>query len=347
MSKIVCDICGTAYPDTAESCPICGCTRDLSAEFAGEAPVVEEAAAPAAEPVRAKAEKAASKKREIFDYDEVNPMRNDMPASTEEEYEAEENEEEEESGSNTVLVVFLVVLITVLLVGAGFIFFKFFLPNMKGEETVPTTEAIVTEAPTTEATTEPTVPCTNLSLEAGNAVLNEIGQHFLLNVTVKPEDTTDTLTYLSEDESVATVSEDGRITAVAEGETVVYITCGKVQVTCPVVVKFIEETEAPTEETVDATEETVGEEVEETEPPKDYDPSITLKLKKTDISLGIYLSYQLMLDCNLEQDDVEWSVEHNWICKVDEFGNVTALQHGVTDVIVKYGDQEVRCKVRI
>ena len=28
MSKIICDICGTRYPDTAEQCPICGHIRE-------------------------------------------------------------------------------------------------------------------------------------------------------------------------------------------------------------------------------------------------------------------------------------------------------------------------------
>lgn len=340
MSKIVCDICGTSYPDTAESCPICGSTRDMSAELLAEETAIDDIVSEVAAEA---APAAASKKREIFDYDEVNTNRADKPRKETVEVDGDEEEEEEESGSNALVVVILVILICALLVGAGFIFFKFFLPNMKGQETVPTTEAIVTEVPTTAApTTEPTVPCTNLTLDAGNATLNEIGQNFLLNVSVKPEDTTDVLTYMSGDESIATVTEDGKITAVAEGETVIYITCGKVQVTCPVVVQLVPETEATTEPTVAETEPE-----ETTAPPKDYDPSIKLKLKKTDISLGLYLSYQLLLDCNLEQDDVEWSVEHSWICKVDEFGNVTALQRGVTDVIVKYGDQEVRCKVRI
>ena len=27
MSKIICDICGTSYADTATQCPICGCVR--------------------------------------------------------------------------------------------------------------------------------------------------------------------------------------------------------------------------------------------------------------------------------------------------------------------------------
>lgn len=30
MSKVICEICGTTYQDTAECCPICGCPRDMS-----------------------------------------------------------------------------------------------------------------------------------------------------------------------------------------------------------------------------------------------------------------------------------------------------------------------------
>ena len=27
MSKIICDVCGTSYPESANQCPICGCVR--------------------------------------------------------------------------------------------------------------------------------------------------------------------------------------------------------------------------------------------------------------------------------------------------------------------------------
>ena len=36
MGKIICDICGTSYPDTAQQCPICGCTREAAAQMLGE-----------------------------------------------------------------------------------------------------------------------------------------------------------------------------------------------------------------------------------------------------------------------------------------------------------------------
>ena len=31
MNKVVCDLCGTSYPETATQCPICGCVRPADA----------------------------------------------------------------------------------------------------------------------------------------------------------------------------------------------------------------------------------------------------------------------------------------------------------------------------
>ena len=36
MSKVICDVCGTSYPETSTQCPICGCVRPA------DSPVVEE-----------------------------------------------------------------------------------------------------------------------------------------------------------------------------------------------------------------------------------------------------------------------------------------------------------------
>ena len=36
MNKIVCDICGTAYPETAEQCPICGSAKQVDSKVIAE-----------------------------------------------------------------------------------------------------------------------------------------------------------------------------------------------------------------------------------------------------------------------------------------------------------------------
>jgi len=340
MSKIICDICGTQYPDTAQSCPICGCSKDAAADFLGDDFIAEETI----EEEKGKAGRFTSKKKkEIFDFDEVNTLLEEEDVDEEENPYEEEEEYEEGRGHNTFVVILLTLLIIALLAAGGFLFVRYILPNMNQEETVPETTIAVEE--TTVPTTERVVPCQMLVLTSGTAELSKEGQYFLLHVQATPEDTTDEIVYSSADESIATVTEDGKITAVGEGETVIFITCGNIQTTCPVVVAYEEETVPTTEETVDPTEETVAETTEETQPEGIKD-GITLKLKQTDIRLGVYYEYQLMLDCGLKQDEVQWSSEHPHIAKVDENGNVTAVKDGVTEITAKYGDQKVTCIVR-
>ncbi len=362
MSKVICDICGTIYQDTAETCPICGCSRDFSEQDVGASGTEEETAAVKTKGGRFSAANLKKKNREIFDYDAVN-------TGEEEDEEDEETVYAEDAGqekpkTNTILVILLVVVIMLLLAASGFLFLRYFLPNMLGiGETVPT---VVTTAPTetqVRETTEPTVPCEVLVLTSGVAELNKKGQFWLLHVKVMPEDTTDKLTFVSGDESIATVTEDGKITAVGEGKTNIYITCGKQQIICSVVVDYslaVPETtaggtmpvlEAGAEGETEGVEETEG--AEETQAPEETTqaatapPEITLKLGKSDISLVMGYQFQMPLDCDLKPEDIQWSTEHSYIAKVDDKGLVTAIGPGVTAVIAKYGDQEVQCIVRV
>lgn len=337
MSKVVCDICGTTYPETAECCPICGCSKDMSIDFSDEDLLMEDIMV--TEVASRSKNSRSSRKRDIFDFDEVNPEEDDLTDEDDEEYD-EGEDEEEGSGSNTLLVIFLVVLIMALLAAAGFVFVRYFLPNMLSDSE-ETTAVVETMEQTTE-TTIPTIPCEKLTLLSGDAELDQEGRYFLLNLVVYPEDTTDEVIFTSADESIATVTSDGRITAVAEGETVVYITCGSQQISCPVVCRFVEETEATTE----ATEETAAETEETTEATEATLANVELKLKKTDVMLKVPYSFQLELDCDLKPEDVQWSVEHSNICSVDETGYVTALQSGATSIYVKYGNQTAECIVR-
>lgn len=358
MSKIICDICGTVYQDTAESCPICGYTRNLGMEELDE-DLLADMPGSRGKGGRFSSSNVKKKNKEIFDYDEVNP---EEPEEEEEEYSYDDSEPyEEEPKSNTLLIVVLVVIITLLLVASGFLFFRYFLPNALSDETPPTT--LETTVETQEETTEPTVPCTDIVLTSGGKIeLYNIGYFHLLHVKVVPEDTTDILTFLSEDESIATVSEDGKITAVGVGETTIYITCGEKQIKCPVSVVIVEETEPATEATVASSADgeaiTEGEtvsgdeasDVAETEevtlPEETALKDVVLKLKYTDRSLTVGYGFQLELDCDLTPEEVEWSVEHSYIATVDEKGFVKAVKTGTTEVTAKYGDQEVKCTIR-
>lgn len=363
MSKIICDICGTSYPDTADCCPICGCSRDAAGSILGE-DFLEQ---PADETVQE--QDFPRKRKEIFDFDEVNSDSDEEQVTyAETEYDEEElDEEDEEPRANTLLVIILTVVIALLLMAAGFIFVRYFLPNMggKAEDMVQTT--LETEAATAE-TTEPGIPCQELYIISGKTIeLNKEGQMFLLHVKASPENTTDKILFASGDESVATVTEDGKVTAVSEGETVITISCGVSTMECPVTVKYIEETVPPTTEApetvaTEAAEGAAEPQNAETEAPAAAEPTeaettpaapaqtnlknVTLKLKKTDIRLGVYYEYKLLLDCGLEQNEVQWSSEHPYIASVDENGVVKAIKSGTTAITATYGDQKVQCIVR-
>lgn len=351
MSKIICDICGTSYPDTADCCPICGCSRDAASTLLGEDLLEQAEAGNDAD------QELPRKRKEIFDFDEVNgDDSEDQESYAETPYDDEEEEEEEPPRQNTFVVIFLTVLIALLLMAAGFLFVRYFLPNMGGKsaQSVPTME---TTSLSSAETTELSIPCSELYIISGKTVeLNAPGQMFLLHVKASPENTTDKILYTSGDDSIATVTEDGRVTAVAEGETSIYISCGVSSMECPVIVKYEEETVPPTTAETAAAGETGtagGETPKETAAPSETAAptqaglkNVTLKLKKSDIGLGVYYEFKLLLDCDLEQNEVQWSSEHPYIASVDENGVVKALKVGTTVITAQYGDQKVQCIVR-
>lgn len=360
MSKIICDICGTSYPDTADCCPICGCSKDVAGSILGD-DLLEQTTDEAVQ-----GQDYSRKRKEIFDFDEVNSEPEEEPVTyAETEYDEEEEEaEEEEPRHNTLVVIVLTVVIALLLMAAGFIFVRYFLPNMGGKASASLQTTHATEA-VPEEITEPGIPCQELYIISGKTVeLNEEGQMFLLHVKASPENTTDKILFTSGDESIATVTEDGKITAVSEGETVITISCGISAMECPVTVKYIEDTVPPTTEApetvpVEQTESAAETQATEASSAAQTEPAeattapvqanlknVTLKLKKSDITLGVYLEFQLLLDCGLEQNEVQWSSEHPHIATVDENGVVKAVKSGTTAITATYGDQQVQCIVR-
>lgn len=343
MNRITCEVCGTAFQDTAPCCPICGWRPDGSA------------AEPAADPAELEnfdlddltkeldAEPAGKKgSRRVFDFDAVNKEKDAaVSAEDDDDYYASAPEDEEPQKSNTGLVVVLVIFIALVLCATAFLAIKFLIPGKKAENnptTVPTVAAETVETTEAAETEAPTVPCTGLAMPSGVADLTEAGQLYLLHVVVSPEDTTDTLEYRSENESVITVSPEGCLTAVANGTTNVIITCGDQTLTCPVTVAIAEETtEAPTEATTEATE----------APTETAAANTTLKLKKTDITfgrVGVYTT--LELDCDLKPEDVKWRTSDSSIATVRN-GVVTATGKGVAKITATYDGESVSCIVRV
>ena len=250
MSKIICDVCGTRYPDTAEQCPICGHIRESAGKTAEDLFVMEDTRTESYQKVRGgRFSKANVKKRTagMIQYEEepeelLKPAKKEKPAKertarkTEEAAAAEENEDifvedNQTKKANTVLNILLVIVILALLGVTAYIFTQHVLPGMnKPEPTVAPTIVVVTEPTEPVETEEPTYPCDELLLQDTEHLFTEYDEKWLINVDVRPANTTDELTFASSDDLIATVDSEGCITAKAEGQCVITITCGNVKV---------------------------------------------------------------------------------------------------------------------
>ena len=150
------------------------------------------------------------------------------------------------------------------------------------------------------------------------------------------------------DPAILTVSEDGTVTAVAEGSAVVTVTCGDESAVCAVTVKENVESDDPV--------------VDDPEPPTPVDTKVDLskinitvplygtslsKIEdgKFDVSLGKGESFGL----EVQGTDVKpsWSVANSSIATVSNDGTIKGITSGETTITAKLGDVSVEIIVRV
>ena len=332
MDKVICDICGTSYPATADQCPICGCEKSAEPIQDDEFARMSDPA-PAYKPTKGgrfsdanvrKRNKTTVAAPVLYDYEQ------DEEDDEEDAYDEEElyEEEEEEVRSNKGLVAVLVFLIIAILGLILYLYFNFFAPV---EKPAATTEPAVSTTVTTAAPTEteaPTVPCTSLEVSETNIILDAVGNAWLLNVVAAPADTTDSITYTSSNEAVATVSSEGCITAVGPGEAVVTITCGTVVVECNVTCAIA--TEPATEAT------------EATEAPTE--PEETWGLNRTDFTLRVGERWSLY-EGDVSTALITFKARDTSVVTISKSGVVTGVGAGWTIVTAEYNGVVKECTV--
>lgn len=210
MGKIVCEVCGAAYPETSSRCPVCGSVCYSTPEPITDV-VTPEQEEPRTDAVRntranvAKRRRKTKKNAQLVQYIAV----------------------------GCALLLLLVLLFTLLLSSCN--------SEPEVKPTTPTT--VPTEPPTQEPTD---LPCTGVTLDVAEITLTELGAISRLIVTCEPEDTTDFISFVSSDPLVVTVNEDGELVAVGVGTAQITVTCGNMSAVCEVSCVWEEATEEPT-----------------------------------------------------------------------------------------------------
>lgn len=169
------------------------------------------------------------------------------------------------------------------------------------------------------------VSCTSLTLSAPTVTFEEAGRFFNITFTRTPEDCTESVTFSSSDEAVATVSEQGKIVAVNAGSAVITAQCGEQTAQCLVTCDFAY----------------VGAETSEEEPAE-------LALNKDDLTfLNPGEQYTLSVTGAPEGARIAWQSSDESIVTVSENGVLTAKGKGTTTVKATVdGSSDLTCIVR-
>lgn len=328
MNKVICDVCGTSYPETAKQCPICGCA---SGEGIRVLEFDEEEAAPRTSTKGGHFTKSNVRKRTKAAAAGGAPVQYEEPEMP-----------PEKDGSNKGLLIAVFVLLLAIIAVIIFIVVRFTAPMDKNNNKNNTTGS------TTSAVTDAPIPCTGLTVETSLVELAGVGETQKLSVTVEPAGTTDQVVFSSSDETIASVSEDGAVTAVAPGQAVITITCGQFQAKCRVVCSFNDGN--PDETIPEITDEpTVPEESTaptETTPPVTNPPEEnTFKLNRSDITMSYKGEKWTLYTGSLSLSQIKWTSDDESIAKITN-GTVVAVSPGTTEVHGEYNGVKATCIIR-
>ena len=168
------------------------------------------------------------------------------------------------------------------------------------------------------------VSCTSLTLSAPTVTFEEAGRFFNITFTRTPADCTEPVAFSSSDETVATVSEQGKIIAVNAGSAVITAQCGEQTAQCLVTCDFAY----------------VGTGAAEGDPAE-------LALNKDDLTfMNAGEQYTLSVTGAPDGARITWQSSDESIVTVSENGVLTAKGKGTATVKAAVDDSELTCIVR-
>ncbi len=330
MSKIICDVCGTSYPETALQCPICGCVRPGDVRIVTGDTEIQPEERPAGTYTHVKGgrfSKSNVRRRNAGNADAASAKQETPPEKPVED--SEDALEKPRKNQNLGLTIAVVALLLAIIAVALYMVLRFFAPSFingdetKGTKPIETTQTQPSTQETTTApteTTEETVGDVVVAFHVDEEiVLTTAGETFTLAVSGAEGD----VAFESADEAVATVDEKGVVTAVAAGETKIIVTCGEQTAECNVICQIEEEeTTAPVE-------------------------NVELKLNREDFTMSYKGDTWDLYDGELDAALIIWTSSRPHVATVDA-GVVKAVSYSKDPVTItaEYNGVKATCLVR-
>ncbi|MBE6958143.1 MAG: hypothetical protein E7447_03195 [Ruminococcaceae bacterium] len=316
--KVVCDVCGTTFPETDSCCPVCGCAKAPDAQLIEEeTPVKQESAGSYSKGGRF-SQSNVNRRSTAAEESAQESMPEPRPAR-------ERKPQSEPQGTNKGLIAAVIILLVAIVLVVVYIGISVL--NMDSNEDP--------QPSSSSSGTVLEVPCESLTLKNANGIINLSTPNatFLLEVIVLPTDTTDKIVYSSADPTIASVDAKGNVMQVGYGETVITVACGDQMAQCTV-------------------KSTVGEppETQPTTPPGPQLPDgFKLKLKTYKDSGEITIAGDAVATIysetmGVKASDITWTTSDPAIATVEN-GKVTGVGKGYCYVTASIGDQTATCKV--
>lgn len=314
MNKVVCNICGTSYPENVSACPICGFARSSDASRENGQSTYKRVPG-------GRFSKANVRKR---NQGKLKTAQNPVPVSK------PSKKKEEKTSVGLVIVVILLLLAIVAVV--GYIALRFFLPNASvfegtGKLNISSifqkneseqVEDVVDVTEDTQAViliTEPeTILCEEISLTQSQIDCDAIGGIYQIIYQLQPADTQEEVVFSSSDETVASVDAQGLIIINGEGSATITVSCGSVSAQCEVICIL------PTEVNED------------------------IALNRKEITFTAEGESWMLYDGAIDVADIVWTSDDNKVATI-EGGKVFAVANGDTIVYGHYEGQTVSCTI--
>lgn len=341
MSKVVCDVCGTAYAENLNQCPICGTAKSENARSTsgGQDSGSGYAYVRGGRFSQSNVRKRNNGNRELPRT--TNAPKESKPAPKEESPRQSEQaqqraprkpqqEPENEQPSNIGLIIIVVILLLAIISLCAYIAIRYIDINNNRESSSSTSGS-------TSGTLDE-IPCTGITIEGLTMyTFDSLSDELMLTVTCQPANTTDLMTW-NYDSTIVKVIQNGNqwiIAPVGPGEAVVTVSCGLFTDTITITSNVVVEPD-PTDPT---------DPIDPTDTTGPIDPTFVLELAKTDIKLFYYGETARIYNGSLDASEITWYSEDETVCTIEN-GVVTAVGPGKTNVFGEYGDQKVSCIVR-
>lgn len=360
MSKIICEICGTVYPENATQCPICGYPRSIGENSEASAQQETAAGGRRSEPVRGgrfstrnvkKRNKQQARQQRA---EKQRPPKQEQRPRQEEPEQEPEQEPEFDSGyaqpaknGNRGLVIAIVILLIAIILVSAYIAIRFFNgadAYNNGETTLPTETSAETTLPEPSEVVCTDIVIADVDLAAGVEFTGE-NRAWKLNATPVPVSTTEEMTVTSSDESVVAVSveEDWvELVSVGPGSATITVSCGSVTKEFTVYCTFGDATEETTEPTEESTEET-------TEPTETTEPEELpgeLELNRSDITFYTKNeTFTFSAGADVKNSQVVWSSSNESVVTIVN-GKATAVGAGTAKITAEYNGKTDSCIIR-